>query len=135
MLDLPEGLLMKSMLIATIALLAVPALAAQAPASTPLNPVGNYQFQVMLPDGNAIGGQFSIKGAPGKWEGTITSDVAPAAPIAGVAVEGQVLMFTINAPDGSALPLRLTFTGHDFSGQLSFQGMDMVVAGKRVVAP
>lgn len=126
---------MKSILIATIALLAVPALAAQAPAAAPLDPVGNYQFQVLLPDGNAIGGQFAIKGEPGKWEGTITSDVAPAAPISGIAVEGQVLMFTINAPDGSALPLRLTFTGHDFAGQLSFQGVDMMIAGKRVVAP
>ncbi len=126
---------MKSILLATIALLAVPGLAAQAQAAAPLNPVGNYQFQVLLPDGNAIGGQFMIKGEPGKWEGTITSDVAPTTPISGIGVEGQVLMFTINAPDGSALPLRLTFTGHDFSGQLNFQGMDMVVAGKRVVAP
>ena len=126
---------MKSILFATIALLAVPALAAQAPAPAPLDPVGNYQFQVLLPDGNAIGGQFAIKGEPGKWEGTITSDVAPAAPISGIAVEGQVLLFNINAPDGSTLPLRLTFTGQDFSGQLNFQGMDMMVAGKRVVAP
>ena len=126
---------MKSILFATIALLAVPALAAQAPAPAPLDPVGNYQFQVLLPDGNAIGGQFAIKGEPGKWEGTISSDVAPAAPLSGIAVEGQVLLFNINAPDGSTLPLRLTFTGQDFSGQLNFQGMDMMVAGKRVVAP
>lgn len=126
---------MKSILFAAVALVAVPALSAQAPAAAPLNPVGNYQFQVLLPDGNAIGGQFMIKGEAGKWEGTITSDVAPTAPISGIGVEGQVLMFTINAPDGAALPLRLTFTGNDFSGQLSFQGMDMVVAGKRVVAP
>lgn len=125
---------MKSILIATIALLAVPALAAQAPAPAPLDPVGNYQFQVLLPDGNAIGGQFAIKGEPGKWEGTITSDVAPAAPISGIGVEGQVLMFTIPVPDGSTLPLRLTFTGNDFSGELNYQGMAMMIAGKRVVA-
>lgn len=126
---------MKSTLFATLALLAVPALAAQAPAPAPIDPVGNYQFQVMLPDGNAIGGQFSIKGEPGKWEGTITSDVAPAAPLSGIGVEGQVLTFSISAPDGSALPLRLTFTGNDFSGELNFQGMAMMIAGKRVVAP
>ncbi len=124
---------MKSILFATIAVLAVPALAAQAPA--PLDPVGSYQFQVMLPDGNAIGGHFAIRGEPGKWEGTITSDVAPATPISGIGVQGQVLTFTINAPDGSALPLRLTFTGNEFAGQLNFQGMDMVIAGRRVVAP
>lgn len=124
---------MKSILLAAIALLSVPALAAQAPA--PLDPVGNYQFQVLLPDGNAIGGQFTIKGEPGRWEGTITSDVAPTAPISAIGVEGQVLMFSIPVPDGSTVPLRLTFAGNDFSGQLSFQGMDMVVSGKRVVAP
>lgn len=124
---------MKSILLAAIALLSVPALAAQAPA--PLDPVGNYQFQVLLPDGNAIGGQFTIKGEPGRWEGTITSDVAPTAPISAIGVEGQVLMFSIPVPDGSTVPLRLTFAGNDFSGQLSFQGMDMVVSGKRMVAP
>lgn len=126
---------MKHLLLASLALLAVPAASAQTPSPAPLDPVGNYQFQVMLPDGNAIGGRFTIKGERGKWEGTIVSDVAPEQPVSGIGVEGQVLTLTINAPDGSAIPLRLTFSGNDFSGQLNFQGMAMMIAGKRVVAP
>jgi hypothetical protein len=124
---------MKAAIFTALAILAVPALAAQTPAPAPaMNPVGNYQFQVLLPDGSAVGGSFAIKGEQDKWEGTITSDVAPEAPISGVAVEGQVLMFSITGPDGSALPLRLSFTGDDFSGQLNFQGTTLAIAGKRV---
>lgn len=118
------------------ALLAVPGLAAQtpapAPAGPPIDPVGSYQFQVLLPDGNAIGGQFKIQGEKDKWQGTISSDVAPEAPISAIGVNGQVLSFTIVAPDGTALPLQLTFTGDDFSGQLSFQGAALMITGKRV---
>jgi hypothetical protein len=123
---------MKTLLFAAMALAAAPTLAAQAPAPKPLDPVGNFGFQVMLPDGSAIGGRFMIKGQKDAWEGTITSDVAPEAPISAVAVDGQVLTLTITGPDGTALPLRLTFTGDDFSGQLSFQGTPMVIAGKRI---
>lgn len=117
-------------------LLAVPALTAQAPApqGPPIDPVGSFQFQVLLPDGNAIGGQFTIKGEKDKWQGTITSDVAPEAPISGIAVAGQVLSFSLVAPDGTALPLQLTFSGDDFSGQLSFQGAALMITGKRVRA-
>ncbi len=123
---------MKRLMLAAIALCAAPALSAQAPAAKPLDPVGNYGYQVLLPDGTAIGGQFSIKGAKDAWEGVITSDLAPEAPISGITVDGQVLMFTITAPDGTSLPLRLSFTGDDFSGQLSFQGAAMAIAGKRI---
>lgn len=131
---------MKTLLLATAALLAVPVVAAQTPAPTrapapapkPMDPVGNYGFQVMLPDGDAIGGQFMIKGAKDAWEGTITSDAAPEAPLTGVKVEGQVLMFNITGPDGSGIPLRLTFTGDDFSGQLDFGGTILMIAGKRI---
>ncbi len=122
---------MKAVLLAAVAVLAVPALAAQAPAPA-MNPVGNYQFQVLLPDGSAVGGQFAIKGEKDKWEGTISSDVAPEAPISGISVEGQVLMFSLIMPDGTSLPLRLSFTGDDFSGQLNFQGAALAIAGKRV---
>lgn len=122
---------MKALLFAAAAVLAVPALSAQAAAPAPMDPVGNYSFQVMLPDGNAIGGRFAIKGEKDKWEGTISSDVAPEAPISSIRVEGQVLGFLIPAPDGTALPLRLTFTGDDFSGELSFQGMTLIISGKR----
>lgn len=128
---------MKTLLLATAALLAVPALSAQAPAPapTPLNPVGNFSFQVALPDGSAVGGQFTIKGQKDAWEGTISSDVAPEAPISAISVQGQVLSFTIMAPDGTALPLRLSFTGDDFTGQLDFGGAVLMIAGKRVKTP
>lgn len=128
---------MKTALFSALAVLAVPVVAAQTPASapTPLNPIGNYQFQVMLPDGNAIGGQFTIKGEKDKWEGTIVSDIAPEMPISGIGVEGQVLTFALTAPDGTSLPLRLTFAGDDFSGQINYQGVAMMISGKRQRAP
>lgn len=122
---------MKALLFVAAAVLAAPALSAQAAAPTPMDPVGTYSYQVMLPDGNAIGGRFAIKGEKDKWEGTISSDIAPEAPISGIRVDGQVLMFSIVAPDGTALPLRLTFTGDDFSGELNFQGMALILSGKR----
>jgi hypothetical protein len=131
--DFEERATMKDILLAAVAVLAVPALAAQSPAPGPaMDPVGNYQFQVLLPDGSAVGGQFAIKGEKDKWEGTISSDVAPEAPISAISVEGQVLMFSLIMPDGTTLPLRLAFTGDDFSGQLSFQGAALAIAGKRV---
>ena len=125
---------MKPLLFAAIALIGAPVLSAQtpAPAPKPLDPVGNFGFQVMLPDGNAMGGQFMIKGAKDAWEGTITSEAAPEAPLNGVKVEGQVLMFSITGPDGSGIPLRLSFTGDDFSGQLDFGGTVLMIAGKRI---
>ena len=79
-----------------------------------------------------MGGQFMIKGAKDAWEGSITSEAAPEAPITGVKVEGQVLSFNITGPDGSGIPLRLTFTGDDFSGQLDFGGTILMIAGKRI---
>lgn len=128
---------MKRNLLAVLALLAVPGLSAQAPAPAPapLNPVGSYTFQVALPDGSAVAGQFVIKGAKDAWEGTLTSEVAPAAPISAISVEGQVLKFTLTGPDGTALPLRLAFTGDDFTGSLNFGGALLNISGKRVKQP
>lgn len=122
---------------ATLALMAAPALAAQAPtpATAPVDPVGRFQFEVKLPDGTALGGQITIKGQPGAYEGTITSDIAPEAPIKDIAVEGRVLSFTVRPPDGTAVPVRLTFTGDEFSGGFDFSGMSIPVTGKRVRAP
>lgn len=122
---------MKALLFAAAVVLAAPTLSAQTAPQTPMDPVGSYNFQVMLPDGNAIGGRFAIRGEKDKWEGTITSDVAPETPISSIRVDGQVLAFSIVAPDGTALPLRLTFTGDDFSGELSFQGTTLIISGKR----
>lgn len=125
---------MKTLLFAAVALLGAPVLSAQAPAPAPkpLDPVGNFGFQIMLPDGNAMGGQFVIKGQKDAWEGTLSSDAAPEAPLSGIRVEGQILSFNITGPDGTAIPLRLTFTGDDFAGQLDFGGTVIMVAGKRV---
>lgn len=119
-----------------VALLAAPALMAQTPApqAPPLDPVGNFQFQVLLPDGNVMGGRFSITGEKDKWQGTLASDAAPEVPMSGIGVSGQILSFSIVGPDGSALPLQLTFSGDDFSGQINFQGIVLMVSGKRVRA-
>jgi len=129
---------MKPALLAVVALLAAPGLSAQAPnpaPATPLNPVGNYSFQVALPDGTAIAGTFVIKGQKDAWEGTISGDAMPEAPITAIGVEGQILKFTVTTPDGVAVPLRLTFTGDNFTGNLNVGGAALVVSGKRVKTP
>ena len=126
---------MKTTWLATMALMMAPALAVQAPPSPPLDPVGNYQVEITVPDLGAIGARLMIKGSQGAWEGTMTSDLAPETPIRNIVVDGQVLRFTVTAPDGATVPVRLTFKGDEFTGSVSLGGMEIPVTGKRIRTP
>lgn len=110
-------------------------IAAQSPppanASAPLDPVGRYTFEVQLPDGSTVPGSVEIKGDKGNWTGTITGSATPPTPMDKIRVEGNTLHFQITAPNGQAFPMAFTFTGNQFTGQVSFGGVTIPVNGKR----
>lgn len=126
---------MRATWLTALALMTGSTLAAQAPAPAPVDPIGQFQFEVKLPDGTAVSGRIIIRGQPGALQGSVTSDFAPEAPLADIAVGGQVLRFTVRPPDGTTVPVRLTFTGDEFTGTIEFGGVSVPVTGKRVKVP
>ena len=105
-----------------------PAAAVAQPAA--LNPVGTFEYTATLPDGSQTSGMFTITGSAGSYTGTITSAAAGESPIANIAVDGQMLMFTTVIPDGT-VAMTLTFTGDSFAGKWAVQGAEGPITGRR----
>ena len=99
-----------------------------------LDPVGDFEFATMTPDGTAVKGVMSIRGAAGAYTGSIDAGAQGAFPIKGVTVSGQTVTINADHPQGP-LELRLTFVADDFTGswQLGAEGGELT--GKRKRTP
>jgi hypothetical protein len=97
-----------------------------------LDPVGDFEFSTMTPDGTPVSGTISIKGTPGAYSGSIDAGAHGNFPIKTVVVSGQTVAINAEHPQGP-LDLRLTFVADDFTGswQLGTDTGEMVGKRKR----
>ena len=99
-----------------------------------LDPVGDFDFATVTPDGTTVQGIITIRGTTGAYTGSIDAGAQGAFPIKSVAVSGQIVTINAEHPQGP-LDLRLTFVADDFKGswQLGTDGGELT--GKRKRAP
>ena len=111
---------------------APPAIPEQRIVTSPsLNPVGEFEFSTMTPDGTPIRGTISISGTPGAYTGSIdTADHRGIFPIKAVVVSGQAMTINAEHPEGP-LDARLTFVADDFTGSWQLGTETGEMAGKR----
>lgn len=111
---------------------APPAIPEQRIVTSPsLNPVGEFEFSTMTPDGTPIRGTISISGTPGAYTGSIdTADHRGIFPIKAVVVSGQTMTINAEHPEGP-LDARLTFVADDFTGSWQLGTDTGEMAGKR----
>jgi hypothetical protein len=111
---------------------APPAIPEQRIVTSPsLNPVGEFEFSTMTPDGTPIRGTISISGTPGAYTGSIdTADHRGIFPIKAVVVSGQTMTINAEHPEGP-LDVRLTFVADDFTGSWQLGTDTGEMAGKR----
>jgi hypothetical protein len=116
------------------------------PASTPprseprvapapvLNPVGDFEFATVTPDGTTVQGLITIRGTAGAYTGSVDAGAQGAFPIKSVVVSGQTVTINAEHPQGP-LDIRLTFVADDFTGawQLGTDGGELT--GKRKRTP
>ena len=110
---------------------APPAIPEQRIVTSPsLNPVGEFEFSTMTPDGTPIRGTISISGTPGAYTGSIDAADQGIFPIKGVAVSGQTVTINAEHPQGP-LDVRLAFVADDFTGSWQLGTDTGEMAGKR----
>ena len=99
-----------------------------------LDPVGDFEFSTMTPDGTTVPGVISIRGTAGAYTGSIDAGAQGVFPIKSVVVSGQIVTINAEHPNGP-LDLRLTFVADDFTGtwQLGTDGGELT--GKRKRTP
>lgn len=99
-----------------------------------LDPVGDFEFATMTPDGTTVNGAISIRGTAGAYTGSIDAGAQGNFPIKSVVVSGQTVTINAEHPQGP-LDLRLTFVADSFTGswQLGTDGGELT--GKRRRAP
>jgi hypothetical protein len=95
-----------------------------------LNPVGDFEFSTMTPDGTQIRGVITIRGTPGNYTGSIDATPVGVFPVKGATVAGQTLTIASQHPEGP-LELRLTFVGDAFTGSWHLGDQSGELAGKR----
>jgi hypothetical protein len=99
-----------------------------------LNPVGDFEFSTMTPDGTPVRGIISITGSPGAYTGSIDAADQGRFPIKDVVVSGQTVTINAEHPQG-ALDVRLTFVADDFTGSWQLGTDTGEMTGKRKRAP
>ena len=110
---------------------APPAIPEQRIVTTPvLNPVGQFEFSTMTPEGTPIRGTISISGAPGAYIGSIDAGDHGTFPIKSVVVSAQTMTINAEHPEGP-LDVRLTFVADDFTGSWQLGTDTGELAGKR----
>jgi hypothetical protein len=95
-----------------------------------LNPVGEFEYSTMTPDGTPVSGVMTIRGTPGNYTGSIEAGTLGVFPVKGVTVSGQTMTIASEHPEGP-LELRLTFVGDEFTGSWHLGTQTGEVAGKR----
>lgn len=90
-------------------------------ASSDLDPVGSYQYQMNMVDPTAavnrmVSGQIRITGEPPQFAGEITATDIPPYEITQVQVSYNQLTIQARSAEGP-VTLRLTFNGQAFSGE------------------
>ena len=95
-----------------------------------LNPVGDFEFSTMTPDGTPIRGTIFISGTPGAYTGAIDAAEQGKFPIKNVVVAGQTVTINAEHPQGP-LDVRLTFVADDFTGSWQLGTDTGEIAGKR----
>lgn len=116
-------------LFAAALLLFIAACASAPRGPAPLNPAGVFEFETTV-DGGPVTGSVEITGQPDTYTGTIRTSVTQDMPIAGVAVDGNLLVVTADTPDG-VLTLRMRFTGDEFTGGWTLAGDGAPLTGRR----
>jgi hypothetical protein len=119
---------MKRLLAAVLLLLAA-ACASTPPGPPPFNPVGVFEFETTV-NGGPVTGSVEVTGQPDAYGGTVRTSVTPDLPIAGLAVEGNLMVVTADTPDG-VVTLRMSFTGNDFTGRWELAGDSGPLTGSR----
>jgi hypothetical protein len=95
-----------------------------------LDPVGEFEYSSMTPDGTPIGGVITIRGTPGSYTGSIDAGAMGTFPIKGVTVTGQMMSIASEHPEGP-LDVRVTFVGDAFTGSWHLGAETGEIAGKR----
>jgi hypothetical protein len=99
-------------------------------AAPALNPIGEFEFSTMTPDGTPIRGTISISGNPGAYTGSIDAADQGKFPIKSVVVSSQTMTINAEHPQGP-LDVRLAFVGDDFTGSWQLGTDTGEMAGKR----
>jgi hypothetical protein len=118
-------------LLAVVVLLLTAACASTPPGPPPFNPVGTFEFETTV-NGGPVTGSVEVTGQEDAYGGTVRTSVTPDMPIAGVAVEGNLMVVTADTPDGP-VTLRMSFTGNDFTGRWELAGDSGTLTGRRRV--
>lgn len=95
-----------------------------------LNPVGDFEYSTMTPDGTPVSGIISISGTPGGYTGSVDAGALGTFPIKTVVVTGQTMTINAEHPQGP-LDLRLTFGADDFTGSWQLGTDTGEIVGKR----
>ena len=108
--------------------------AAAAVAVTPkpvvIDPVGAYEFSTIV-DGQTVTGTLTIAGAPGAYNGKITTNMFPEIPVVGARVEEKTVIATATMPDGE-LTIRMVMDGNQFTGRWELGGETGEINGKKL---
>lgn len=95
-----------------------------------LNPVGEFEYSTMTPDGTPVSGIISISGTPGTYTGSVDAGAHGNFPIKNVVVTDQTLTINAEHPQGP-LDLRLAFVADDFIGSWQLGTDTGEIVGKR----
>ena len=95
-----------------------------------LNPVGDFEYSTMTPDGTPVSGIISISGTPGAYTGSVDAGALGTFPIKNVVVTGQTMTINAEHPQGP-LDLRLAFVADDFIGAWQLGTDTGEIVGKR----
>lgn len=95
-----------------------------------VNPVGSFEFNTEV-NGSPMKGNLRIAGTPGRYTGSMTSDITPELPITSIAVDGQAMKLVMDTPNGAAT-INIAFTGDNFTGNWELGGASGPLTGKRV---
>jgi hypothetical protein len=95
-----------------------------------LNPVGDFEYATMTPDGTPVTGIVSISGTPGAYTGSVDAGALGNFPIKNVVVTGQTMTVNAEHPQGP-LDLRLAFVADAFTGSWQLGTDTGEIVGKR----
>ena len=95
-----------------------------------VDPVGEFEYSTMTPDGTPLSGVITVRGTPGSYTGGIDAGAMGVFPIKGVTVAGQTMTIAAEHPEGP-IEVRLTLVGDEFTGSWHLGTDTGEIAGKR----